>query len=93
MNVDSNVYTMSAAKAVVTARVNSFGYGPVNLQVSGLPSGVTATLSQTSLISGVATLTLTAAPTATTQKVPVTLWGVSGSRVHSVTFYVAVSAT
>jgi len=45
MNVDSNVYTMSAAKAVVTARVNSFVYGPVNLQVSGLPSGVTATLS------------------------------------------------
>jgi hypothetical protein len=45
INGDSNVYTMSAAKAVVTARVNSFGYGPVNLQVSGLPSGVTATLS------------------------------------------------
>ena len=93
MNVDSNVYTMSAAKAVVTARVNSFGYGPVNLQVSGLPSGVTATLSQASLTNGVVTLTLAAAPTATTQKVPVTLWGVSGSRVHSVTFYVAVSAT
>ena len=92
VNVDSNLYTMSAAKATVTARVNSFGYGPVNLQVSGLPSGVTAALSQTSLTSGVATITLTAAPTATTQKVPITLWGVSGSRVHSVTFYVNVSA-
>lgn len=93
VNVDSNVYTMSAAKATVTARVNSFGFGPVNLQVSGLPSGVTASISQTSMTSGVATITLTAAPTATTQKVPITLWGVSGSRVHSVTFYVNVSAT
>lgn len=37
VNVDSNVYTMSAAKATVTARVNSFAYGPVNLQASGLP--------------------------------------------------------
>jgi hypothetical protein len=93
VNVDSNVYTMSAAKATVTARVNSFAYGPVNLQVSGLPSGVTAAISQTSMTSGVATITLSAAPTATTQKVPVTLWDVSGSRVHSVTLYVNVSAT
>jgi hypothetical protein len=38
-------------------------------------------------------LTLTAAKTAVTQTVPMTLWGISGSRVHSVTFYVHVSAT
>jgi hypothetical protein len=44
------------------------------------------------MTSGVANLTLSAASTATTQKVPITLWGVSGSRVHSVTFYVNVSA-
>jgi hypothetical protein len=93
VNVDNNVYTMSAAKASVMVKVNSFGYGPVNLKVTGLPAGVTASLSQSSLTSGNVTLTLTAAPTATTQKVPVTLWGTSGSRVHSVTFYVNVSAT
>jgi len=92
VNVDSSAYTMSGAKATVTAKINSFGYGPVNLQVSGLPSGVTAQLSQTSLTSGVVTITLNAASTAVTQKVPVTLWGISGSRVHSVTFYVNVSA-
>jgi len=93
VTVDSNNYTMSAAKAVVTARVASFGYGTVGLTISGLPSGVTATLSQSSLVSGAVTITVNAASTAAKQKVPVTLWGVSGSRVHNVTFYVNVSAT
>ena len=93
MNLDSNAYTMSGAKAVATARVNSFGYGSVNLQVSGLLSGVSATLSQASLVSGTVSVTLTASKTAVTQTVPITLWGVSGSRVHCVTFYVSVSAT
>jgi hypothetical protein len=93
VNMDNSVYTMSAAKATGTVKVNSFGYGPVNLKVTGLPAGVTASLSQTTLTSGNVTLTLTAAPTATTQKVLVTLWGTSGSRVHSVTFNVNVSAT
>jgi hypothetical protein len=93
VNLDNNSYTMSAGKAVATARVNSFGYGTVNLQVSRLPGGVSASLSQASLVSGTVTLTLTASKTAVTQTVPVTLWGISGSRVHSVTFYVNVSAT
>jgi hypothetical protein len=93
LNLDNHVYTMSAAKATVMVKVNSFGYGPVNLKVTGLPAGVTASLSQTTLTSGNLTLTLTAAPTATTQTVLVTLWGTSGSRVHSVTFNVNVSAT
>lgn len=91
ISLDSNTYTMSAAKAVATARVNSFGYGTVNLQVSGLPSGVTATLSQASMVSGTATVTFTAASTAAKQTVPVILWAASGSRVHSITFYLTVS--
>ena len=33
VSVDTSSYTMSAAKAVATARVNSFAYGTVNLQV------------------------------------------------------------
>jgi hypothetical protein len=93
VNLDSNSYTMSAGKAVATARVNSLGYGAVKLQVSGLPSGVTASLSQTSLVSGAVTLTITASKTAATQTVPIILWGISGSRVHSVTFYLSVSST
>ena len=93
MVLDSNTYTMSAAKAVATARVNSFGYGAVNLQVSGLPSGVRAAFSQSSLVSGAVTITFSANSTAVKQKVPVILWGVSGSRVHSVTLYLNVSPT
>ena len=78
---------------MATARVNSFGYGTVSLRLTGLPAGVTASISQSSLVSGAATITFNAASTAATQKVPVTLWASSGSRVHSVTFYVNVSAT
>jgi hypothetical protein len=58
----------------------------VNLSVSGLPSGVSASIGNGSLISGVATITFSASSTAVNQTVPVTLWAVSGNRVHSVTF-------
>jgi hypothetical protein len=93
VNLNSNTYAMSAGKAVATARVNSFAYGTVNLQISGLPGGVTATLSPSSLVSGTVTITFTAASTAVKQTVPITLWGISGSRVHNVTFYLSVSPT
>lgn len=91
VNLDSDLYTMSSNKAVATVRVNSFGYGPVALSVTGLPSGVSASLSNNNMTSGVATLTITASNSAAHNKVPITVWGVSGSRVHSVTFYVQVS--
>jgi hypothetical protein len=83
-------YTMTSAGAVVTAHVKSYGYGPVTLSVTGLPSGVSASLSQQSLTSGVVNLTLKATTSAASQSVPITLWAVSGSLVHSVTFYVQV---
>jgi len=86
VNLDSGNYTMSSAKVVATARVNSYGYGTVSLKMTGLPSGVSASISNGSLTSGVATITLTAAKSAANQTVPVTLWAVSGSRVHTVTF-------
>jgi hypothetical protein len=70
--------------------VNSFSFGAVTLAVTGLPVGVTATLSQQNLVSGVSTLTLTAAKTAVNQTVPITLWAYGNSRVHSATFYVHV---
>ncbi len=87
---DNRNYTMAAGKTVVTALVNSFGAGAVALNATGLPSGVTAAISQPQLVSGVATLTLTAAKNAASQTVPVTLWAVSSSRVHSVTFNVQI---
>ena len=86
VNVDSGSYTMSSGKATATIRIKSFGFGTVNLSMSGLPSGVSASISNGSLTSGVATLTLSATSSAVNQTVPVTLWAVSGSRVHTVTF-------
>ena len=84
-------YTMTSGKAVATVRVNSFGFGAVTLTTSGMPAGVTASLSQTSMVSGVATLTLSATKAAAKQTVPITLWAVGKDRVHSATFNVAVA--
>jgi hypothetical protein len=90
VNLDNANYTMSSGKVVATARVNSFGYGTVALKVTGLPSGVSASISNGNLTSGVSTITLTATKSAANQTVPVTLWAVSGSRVHTVTFNVHI---
>jgi hypothetical protein len=84
--VNANAYTMASGKASASARVSSYGYGTVNLSVSGGPAGVTASISNGSLISGTATITFSSTSTATNQTVPVTLWAVSGSRVHTATF-------
>jgi Legume lectin domain/Chitobiase/beta-hexosaminidase C-terminal domain/MBG domain (YGX type)/Right handed beta helix region len=90
LDVDGRAYTMSAGTAVSNIHVNSFGYGTVNLQVSGVPTGVTATLSQQSMVSGTATLTFLSSMAAVAHNVPITVWGTSGSRVHSATFYLQV---
>jgi hypothetical protein len=91
VSVDKAAYGMTSGQAAVTARVTSYGSGAVTLQAADLPTGVTASLSTQSLASGVATLTLTSSATAVAQNVPITLFATSGSRVHSVTFYVQVS--
>jgi len=90
VNLDSYAYTMTSGKAVATVRVNSFDFPEVILAVTGMPAGVTATLSRQSLWSGVVTLTLNAAKTALNRNVPITLWAYGSSRVHSATFYVHV---
>jgi len=84
--VNAGTYTMSAGKVAATARITSFGYGTVNLTISSLPAGVSASISNGSLVSGVGTISFSASSSAINQTVPVTLWAVSGSRVHSVTF-------
>lgn len=83
-------YGMSSGRVAIPMEVASFGYGTVSLSVSGLPSGVTASLSRGSLTSGAVTLTLSASKYAVNKTVPITLWAVSGSRVHSTTVNVHV---
>jgi Right handed beta helix region len=90
VNLDNRIYTMGSGKAVAAASVSSFGYGAVSLRVTGLPKGVSAYISNANLVSGAATITLSATSSAVNQTVPITLWAVSGSRVHSVTFSVNV---
>ena len=91
MGLNREHYTMSGGQTVALLRLSSFGYGPVSLSVSGLPGGVSASFSDNNVGSGLVTVTLSATSWAATQTVPVTLWGSSGSRVHSMTFNLAVS--
>ena len=86
VNVDNGTYTMSSGKAVVTVRVKSFGFGTVSLKATGMPSGVTAAISNANLVSDVASLTLSSTRYAANQTVPITLFAVSGARVHTITF-------
>lgn len=91
INLDNDNYTMASGKAVVTIHVNSFGYGPVTFKAQDMPSGVSAAFSQASISSGVVTLTFYSTTTAVAQTVPITLLGMSGSRVHTATFYLNVN--
>lgn len=83
-------YVMSNGKVYIPLQVKSFGYGTVNLRASGLPSGVSASFSPSSLVSGNSTLTLTASSSAVWQTVPITIFATSGSRVHTITLKVGV---
>lgn len=90
INVNSGNYIMKSGIAVATVRVNSFGAGAVSLSATGMPSGVSASIGNPTLTSGVATLTLSATKYAANSIVPITLWAVSNGQVHSVTFSVHV---
>lgn len=92
VSLDSGSYTMSSGRTTATVRVNSFNFGAVNLSIPGLPAGVTASFSTPSLTSGFSILTFTASSTTAIQTVPVTLWAISGDRVHNVTFNLTVNA-
>ncbi|HVJ07468.1 MAG TPA: right-handed parallel beta-helix repeat-containing protein [Acidisarcina sp.] len=90
VNADNHTYTMVAGSGTIQLWVNSFSFGTVNLAVAGLPSGVTASFSTNTLISGNPVLTLAAASTAVNQTVPITIIVNRGSRVHTITVYVHV---
>ena len=91
VSLNRDTYSMSAGAATALLQLKSYGYGTVSLWVSGLPSGAWASLSSTSLVSGMVTIKFGASKTAATETVPVTLWAVSGSRVHTITFNVHVT--
>jgi hypothetical protein len=87
------------AQATETVTVSGFnGFNSfVNLSISGLPSGVTATFSPTSLMpssngSATSTLTLIAGPSAAIGSATVTVTGVAGSLTHSSPINLTVNA-
>jgi hypothetical protein len=91
INLNSQTtYSMSSRKVVILAKVASFGYGSVNLSASGVPSGVSVSMSQSSVTNGIVSITLTASGSAANRTVPITFFAVSGSRVHTVTANVHV---
>jgi len=91
VNFNRPTYSMSSGAATALLRVMSYNYGTVNLWFTGLPNGVSASFSTKSLTSGLVTIKFGASKTAANQTVPVTLWAVSGNRVHSVTFNLHVT--
>jgi hypothetical protein len=90
VSLDKENYSMSSGRVVITAKVASFGYGNVNLSASGLPSNVNASLNRSSISSGLVTITLSATRYAANKTVPISIWAISGSRVHSVTVNVHI---
>jgi hypothetical protein len=90
VSLNRRSYTMSGGQATAGVRVSSYGDGPVNLSVAGLPSGVNASFSSNNLVRGQITLTFSTSGYAGWQTVPVTLWATSGDRVHSITFNLTV---
>ncbi len=87
----------SANTTITVTSTNSFN-SAVSLSASGLPSGVTASFSPSSVTppangSATSTLTFTASATASTGTFSVTVTGTSGSTSHSATVSLTVTST
>ena len=91
VNLNAQSYSMSAGHGSIGVQVANYNYGTVSLWVTGLPANVSASLSTSSIYSGVATVTLYANKYAARQTVPITIWAVSGNRVHPVTVNVYIA--
>lgn len=81
---------MSNGTVSIPLQVKSFGYGPVSLSVTALPRGVWGYFSSSTLTSGSTILTLRAAPSASTQTIPITVLATGNGRVHTLTMEVYV---
>ncbi|MFI9244747.1 carbohydrate binding domain-containing protein [Streptomyces sp. NPDC053086] len=83
-----------SATATVRTSVTSGSAQSVDLAVSGAPSGVTATLSPTSVTTGgTATLTVKAGASTTPGTYPLTVTGTAGTTRHSATFTLTVNGS
>lgn len=90
VNVDRQSYSMSSGHVTAAVKVDNYGWGTVSLSISGLPAHVSASFSQYSIYNGILKLYLSATQYAANQTVPITIWAISGSRVHSVTVNVHI---
>lgn len=84
-------YSMVNGTVAIPLQVESFGYGDVGLSVTGLPAGVTAQFSQSTIVSGNLTLTLQASSAVPAQTASVVVFGTSKSRVHSLALTVNIT--
>jgi chitinase len=87
----------SSTSTITVSSIDGFD-SPVTLSVSGLPSGVTASLSSSSITpsangSATATLTLTAGSSATAGSATVTVTGTSGSLTETTTSALTITST
>ena len=83
----------SSGAATISTTVASGAAGPVSLVASGAPSGVTVSLSPTSVTAGgSSTLAITVGPTAAIGTSTITVTGTEGSQTHSTTVTLAVTA-
>src|SRR5579859_1102188 len=85
----------TSGSSTISTTVSGGFNSAVSLSASGLPSGVTASFSPTSIAapgSGSATLTFTASSTATTGTVNVTITASGGSVIHTTTVALTITA-
>jgi hypothetical protein len=84
-------YSMTNGVLSIPLQVKSFNFGAVQLSVVGLPAGVSASFSSSTLISGSPVLKLTSSTSVATQKVPITIFARSATRAHTLTLWVTVN--
>lgn len=86
----------SSATSTISTTVSGGFNASVALSASGLPSGVTAAFSPTSIAApgnGSATMTLTASSTATAGTYSITVTGTGGGKTHTTTVSLTVTAS
>jgi len=90
----ASVAAGASTTSTISTAVTSGSAESVSLAASGLPSGVTAAFSPTSVTSGgSSTLTLTASSTAAAGSYPITITGTAASGSHTATYTLTVTSS